>query len=439
MIDANLNGVNKPVTDSIHATVTELTEELHELQLAIHANPQIAFQETFAHDISCDYMEKKGWKVTRHAYGLETAWEAVMEVGTGGPVIGYNSEMDSLPNLGHACGHNLICMGGIAAAIATARALETHGIPGRVVCLGTPAEEVYGGKCYLLQRGAYKDWEGCLMLHAYVRGSGCRIHLTPCIAAFSVQYTGISAHAGDKPEDGVNALDAAVSAYNSIAMLRQHLPSDHKITIVIKGSEKFISNTVPNQSSIWVGVRAPSGRQTVKAIDKVLNCLKAGALSSGCTYKISREHMYMDMQQSEAFTEYFTQVTEGRWGKEAYPVDRTPITAGTDLGNVSYHMPALHALFYLPEAKAGDFPHSETFAQWTNTKSATLTTLKTAEAIATVGIRMIIDRPWAAEVKKDWVDNMIRLDGHNVRRQVEEVFESYPLNPDVDRMVCACH
>jgi len=92
MIDANLNGVNKPVTDSIHATVTELTEELHELQLAIHANPQIAFQETFAHDISCDYMEKKGWKVTRHAYGLETAWEAVMEVGTGGPVIGYNSE-----------------------------------------------------------------------------------------------------------------------------------------------------------------------------------------------------------------------------------------------------------------------------------------------------------------------------------------------------------
>ena len=177
----------------------------------------------------------------------------------------------------------------------------------------------------------------------------------------------------------------------------------------------------------------------------------------------------MDMQQSEAFTEYFTQVTEGRWGKDEYPVDRTPITAGTDLvcypliipparsadeqGNVSYHMPSLHALFYLPEAKAGDFPRkslisrktfrslsdSETFAQWTNTKSATLTTLKTAEAIATVGIRMIIDRPWAAEVKKDWEDNMARLDGHNVRKQVEEVFESYPLNPDVDRMVCACH
>lgn len=166
----------------------------------------------------------------------------------------------------------------------------------------------------------------------------------------------------------MNALDAAVSAYNSIAMLRQHLPSDHKITIVIKGSEKFISNStflscsflisafaspllrprtkkvssndadyvaVPNSSSIWVGVRAPSGKQTVKAIDKVLNCLRAGALASGCQYEISREHMYMDMQQSEAFTDYFTQVTEGRYGKEAYPVDRTPITAGTDL--VSYY------------------------------------------------------------------------------------------------------
>jgi hypothetical protein len=84
-------------------------------------------------------------------------------------------------------------------------------------------------------------------------------------------------------------------------------------------------------------------------------------------------------------------------------------------------------------------PDSETFAQWTNTRSATLTTLKTAEAIATVGIRMIVDRPWAAEVKKDWESNMARLDGHNVRQKVEEVFESYPLNPDVDRMVCACH
>lgn len=92
MISANLNGVNKPIVDSIHTTTLELTEELHELQLAIHANPQIAFQEVFAHDISTNYMEKKGWKVTRHAYGLETAWEASFEVGTGGPVIGYNSE-----------------------------------------------------------------------------------------------------------------------------------------------------------------------------------------------------------------------------------------------------------------------------------------------------------------------------------------------------------
>lgn len=128
-------------------------------------------------------------------------------------------------------------------------------------------------------------------------------------------------------------------------MLRQHLPTTHKITIVIKGSERFISNSmsspslestadniaVPNRASIWVGVRAPTGKETVAAIDRVLNCLKAGAMSSGCSYEISREHMYMDMQQSEAFTEYFTQVTEGKYGKESYPVDRTPITAGTDL------------------------------------------------------------------------------------------------------------
>lgn len=118
--------------------------------------------------------------------------------------------VDSLPNLGHACGHNQICIGGIAAALSTASALDQLQVPGKVVLLGTPAEEVYGGKCYMLKRGAYKDMDGCLMsvrlicgcsqlidrLHPYIKGTGCRIHLTPCIAAFSIQYTGVSAHAG---------------------------------------------------------------------------------------------------------------------------------------------------------------------------------------------------------------------------------------------------
>ena len=117
-------------------------------------------------------------------------------------------------------------------------------------------------------------------------------------------------------------------------------------------------------------------------------------------------------------------------------------------------MPTLHALFYLPDAKEGDFPRefsflnqqirahrtdSETFAQCTHTRSATTETLKNAGAIATVGIRMIMDRPWAQTVRLDWEANMASLDGHKVRAKIEQVFESYPLNKDVDRMVCACH
>lgn len=88
---------------------------------------------------------------------------------------------------------------------------------------------------------------------------------------------------------------------------------------------------IPNRASVWVGVRAPSGKETTVAIDKILNCLKAGAMASGCTYKISREHMYMDMQQSESFCDYYTEITETKWGSEGYKVDRLPITAGTDM------------------------------------------------------------------------------------------------------------
>jgi len=126
------------VAKSIEAVIDKFDSTLRKLSLIIHDHPEIAFKEKFAHDTLTAFMSNHGFSVTRHYLGLETAWRAEFTNGKGGRTIGINSEMDALPGLGHACGHNLIAISGVGVALAIQDALQVHGVAGRVVLLGTP-------------------------------------------------------------------------------------------------------------------------------------------------------------------------------------------------------------------------------------------------------------------------------------------------------------
>lgn len=137
------------------------------------------------------FVSSHGFKVTPHYLGLETAFRAEYQVGKGGRTIGFNSEMDALPGIGHACGHNLIAIVGVGAAIAVAHAMEQYKVPGKIVLLGTPAEEGGQGKLKLVDKGGYKDMDACLMAHptpgaAHTAGTGPSL----AIQALEVQYFG---------------------------------------------------------------------------------------------------------------------------------------------------------------------------------------------------------------------------------------------------------
>ncbi|KAG6834485.1 hypothetical protein H0H93_009394 [Arthromyces matolae] len=125
------------ILQSIEKTLKELDGELRELSLDIHAHPELRYEERYAHDILTKFMDKHGFEVTRH-YLLETAWRATFTNGQGGRVIGVNSEMDALPGVGHACGHNLIAISGVGVAIAIKKAIQEFNIAGTVELLGTP-------------------------------------------------------------------------------------------------------------------------------------------------------------------------------------------------------------------------------------------------------------------------------------------------------------
>jgi amidohydrolase len=347
-------GLTPAVLASIDATVASLTDELHAVSQTLHDNPELAWEEHLAHDTGCALMEKKGWKVTRGAHGLPTAWRAEWDNGPG-PTIGFNSEMDALRGIGHACGHNLIFIVGIAGALATAAFMKENGVPGKVVLLGTPAEEAGGGKVVLLERGAYDGMDVCLMSHPMAEGNGAGIPFCACIAAFTVTFKGASAHAAANPSGGVNALDAAVAAYTNIALLRQQIPDPARIHLTLKGSEGWSANVIAAHAQIQMGIRAPSAAATMALIPRALNAARAGALATGCEIEIRREITYLDTRHSEGLAQYLEQAVGEAWGDE-YGWDRHNTPGSTDFGNVCYTLPALHPHFRLPDCPKGTMP-----------------------------------------------------------------------------------
>ncbi|PHH66594.1 hypothetical protein CDD81_6431 [Ophiocordyceps australis] len=258
MAKQDVEKARKLATDHIDSKSSELRSKVNQV---LHSNPETAWEEKIAHDTITSYLESAGYNVTRHAHGIETSFEAT--AGSGGRQIVICAEYDALPNIGHGCGHNLIATASIAAFIGIAQALAQLKIPGRVRLLGTPAEEVGGGKALLLEKGAFEphqDIAAAIMAHGLplhiVSGAGVSgIAGVQMLArnSISVEFRGRPAHAAAEPWSGVNALDAAVAAYNGAAMLRQQIKPDERIHAIIKDGGSAV-NVVPDYvCMLWCG------------------------------------------------------------------------------------------------------------------------------------------------------------------------------------------
>lgn len=229
----------------------------------------------------------------RSAYDLETALEVEYVHGDGGRVVAFNAEYDALPNIGHACGHNLIATSSIAAFIATCEALKTQSQDGpgyTVRLLGTPAEESGGGKVKLLEQGAYKDVDACLMVHPVpmVPNDPQLLAMATVVPGgflandkVKVTFTGKPAHAAAAPWEGINALDAVVAAYVNISLLRQQiLPSQKIHGVITNGGDR--PNIIPWSASVDYYIRSPSLKTLKPLTEKVVKCFEAAAIATGC-------------------------------------------------------------------------------------------------------------------------------------------------------------
>ena len=187
---------------NLAAEAQQLRPDMESLSSAIFEHPELAFNERFASASIAERLQARGFAVERPYGGLETSFAA--RVGTGGPHLGLLLEYDALPEIGHACGHNLIAAGGVLAASLIAEHLQAGS--GRLSVIGTPAEEGGGGKVKLLDAGAFEGLDAVMMFHPADRTLPWRHALAA--AHLRVQFHGKAAHAAKSPEQGRSALAA---------------------------------------------------------------------------------------------------------------------------------------------------------------------------------------------------------------------------------------
>lgn len=322
--------------EKVRESVELQRERLIQLSLNIHNNPELALQEEKAVGWLSSYLEDNGFKVQRNVAGLATAFRAVY--GEGGPRIALLAEYDALPKIGHGCGHNIIAAAAAGAAVASRIAVDHQG--GSVIVLGTPGEEVIGGKINMLQAGAFEGLDVAMLVHPNTRNMATE--QTLACATLEVEFFGRPAHAAAQPHRGINALDALILSFNAINSLRQHMKSEGRIHgIITDGGEA--PNIVPAHSAATFLIRALDSKYLEELKERVLDCLIAGSIATGARLEYRwGERTYAPMKNNLTLAELFRRNLE-LLGRRVEQFDPSLGLGSTDMGNVSQKVPSIHA------------------------------------------------------------------------------------------------
>jgi amidohydrolase len=340
-------------------------ERIFGLSRTIHANPEVGFKEVRASEWIMDFLSGEGFRIDKGACELPTAFLA--RAGSCALHVAICAEYDALPEIGHACGHNIIAASAVGAGIAAASVADEIGLT--VSVIGTPGEEAgdAGGKILMLERGAFSDVHAAMMVHPAPFDN-----LTPSIIAasmFEVQYTGREAHASAYPQQGINAADALTIAQTAIGLLRQHIrPTDRIHGITTHGGDA--PNVIPARTTARYIVRGQTLAELEELRPRVYRCFEAGALATGSTMNIiGGDKPYAEMIHNHLIAAAFKRNSDalGR----TFPDVAAPasgFSASTDMGNVSHAVPSIHPMIGIDSYPAVN--HQRSFTEQCVSESA---------------------------------------------------------------------
>jgi amidohydrolase len=366
------------------AFVDSISDELISVSRDIYEHPELKFEEEYASALLAKKVREAGFSTELGVAGLKTAIRAEHPAVSDGPTLAIISEYDALPGIGHACGHNLIAAAGLGAALAVGHSKKD--LPGKLLYLGTPAEEGGGGKVIMVEAGLFEGVDAAMMFHPSSNTVVNRRSLA--ITEVMIEFTGKASHASGSPEQGINALDAVIQTFNGLNALRQHIKDGARIHgIITDGGAK--PNIVPEHAAANFYVRALENEYRDELLEKLRACAEGAALATGATldFKIvghSYKAMKPNLVMGEAFVKNLAELGE--------PLVPPPADAGmgsTDMGDVSQVVPSIHA--YIKICEEGIAAHSRAFAEAAISKRGLDVMLIAAKAMAMTGIDILTD------------------------------------------------
>lgn len=374
-------------------TIDNRKDDLNHISQEIWKNPELNYEERFAHKLLTTFLEKEGFEV-RKSFPLETSFIARYGCKENDCLkIGILCEYDALPNIGHACGHNLIAEAGIGAAIAVKEVLQKDSsIKAEVLVYGTPAEEGGGGKVKMIEQNAFDEADVCMMSHPAPFEIATPIWLARDQVSFV--FHGKASHAAAAPWEGINALDAAVACYNSVSMLRQQSkPSNRIHGIIVDGGDK--PNIIPQRSEMNYYIRGLLDEDVRELKERVIDCAKGAASATGCTVDVfTKDPFYSAVTTNEILIDLY--IKNAKTLNVEFKDAVSDMVASTDMGNVSQIKPSIHPLFKIPTKGAN---HTHEFTKSTGSQESQLPTLNSAKSMAMTAVDLICNPKLILDVK----------------------------------------
>ncbi|WP_433727380.1 M20 family metallopeptidase [Nocardia sp. CA-129566] len=375
------NGTDAAASD---AAILAAAAELIALSHSIHAEPELAFEETRSVAKTIAPLAARGFEIETGIAELPTAFRA--SYGSGELTVGICAEYDALPEIGHACGHNIIAASAVGAGLGLAEVADALGIT--VVVFGTPAEESGGGKVLMLERGVFDDVAMALMVHPGPFDIVDARSLA--LADLSVVFHGLEAHASAAPELGRNAGDAVTVAQVALGLLRQHLqPGQQLHGIVSDGG--VAPNIVPGRAELLYYLRAVDSASLDDLMRRASACFEAGALATGCTHEIRTvAPTYTELTPDSALLCAYREQIIGLGRVPIAPeLEAQRPLGSTDMGNVTNVIPGIHPVIGIDAG--GAVTHQPGFAAASINASADRAVTDGAIALAGTAIAVARD------------------------------------------------
>lgn len=375
--------------------IDKLEPELNDLSLEIYNNPELGYEEFKACKLHTEILRKYGFTIYDNFSGVKTGFKAEYKSSKDGLTVAYMAEYDALPDIGHGCGHNLLGAVSTGAGIVLKQIIDEIG--GKVIVFGTPAEETSGAKVIYVENQEFDDVDIAMMAHPgneYTK-SGTSLALEP----IQFEFFGKTSHAAASPEKGINALDAAISTFNSINALREHIKSDSRVHgVIIEGGKA--ANVVPDYTKVQFYVRSTTKTYNMELLEKIKNCAKGSALVTGCDLKITKyEFNYDNMVTNEILSNVFNEkIYEIANIRMSEPSKNT---GSIDAGQVSQICPTIHPYFDITNDKS-IVAHTREMAKSTLTDYAKKQMKNTVAALVLTAAEVIQNDKLYEEMKLEF-------------------------------------